>query len=118
MQESAHFIPTDFSNDFFKQIDLAMNIIKQEELKKKGISITQVHEITEVEMTQAFGITKEQMQRAAEIWVRMKGPKNGENHQPDYPKGMDWKTTTTVWKKRKKRYILYKHGIQKGLHLK
>ena len=23
-QESAHFIPTDFSNDFFKQINLAM----------------------------------------------------------------------------------------------
>ena len=65
-QESAHFVPTDFSNDFFKQIDLAMKI-KQEELKKKGISSTQVNEITEGEMTQAFGVTKEQMQRAAEI---------------------------------------------------
>ena len=65
-QESAHFIPTYFSNDFFKQIDLAMKI-KQEELKKKGISSTQVNEITEGEMMQAFGVTKKQMQRAAKI---------------------------------------------------
>ena len=65
-QESAHFIPTDFSNDFFKQIDLAMKI-KWEELNKKGISSTQVNKITKGEMTQVFGVTKEQMQRAAEI---------------------------------------------------
>ena len=66
-QESAHFIPTDFSNDFFRQIDLAMKL-KQEELKKKkGISSPQVNEITKGEMTQAFGVMKEQMQRAAEI---------------------------------------------------
>ena len=70
-QESAHFISTDFSNDFFKQIDLAMKI-KQEELKKKGISSTQVNEITKGEMTQAFGVTKEQMQRAAEILGKKK----------------------------------------------
>ena len=60
----------DFSNDFFKQINLAMKI-KWEELKKeKGISNTQVNKITEEEMTQAFGVTKEQMQRAAEILGR------------------------------------------------
>ena len=73
-QESAHFIPTDFSNDFFKQINLAMKI-KWEELKKKGISSTQVNEITEGEMTQAFGVTKEQMQRAAEILGKNKRSK-------------------------------------------
>ena len=44
-QESAHFIPTEFSNDFFKQTDLAMKI-KWEEMKKKGINITQVNKIT------------------------------------------------------------------------
>ena len=37
-QESAHFVPSDFSNDFFKQIDLAMKL-KWEELKKKGVAI-------------------------------------------------------------------------------
>ena len=86
--------------------------IKWEELKKKGISSTQVNEITEGNMTQAFGVTKEQMQRAADILG--KNPKNW----PDYPKGMDQKTTTTVQKKKRKRYISYKQGIQKGLHLK
>ena len=60
-QESAHFVPSDFSNDFFKQINLAMKL-KWEELKKKGVSRNQINEITEGEMTQAFGITKEQMQ--------------------------------------------------------
>ena len=61
-QESAHFVPTDFSNDFFRQIDLAMKI-KWEELKKKGISSTQVNKITKGEVTQA----KEQMQRERKV---------------------------------------------------
>ena len=56
-QESAHFIPTEFSNDFFKQIDLAMKI-KWEELKKKGKSSTQVNKITKGNMTQVFGVTE------------------------------------------------------------
>ena len=34
-QESAHYVPTEFSNNFFKLIDLAMKI-KQEELKRQG----------------------------------------------------------------------------------
>ena len=41
--------------------------IKQEELKKQGISSTQVNELTKGNMTQAFGVTEEQMQKAAEI---------------------------------------------------
>ena len=41
--------------------------IKWEELKKQGISSTQVNEITKGDMTQAFGVTEEQMQKAAEI---------------------------------------------------
>ena len=41
--------------------------IKWEEMKKKGISSTQVKEITKGDMMQAFGVTKEQMQRAGEI---------------------------------------------------
>ena len=45
-QESAHLVPTEFSNNFFKQIDLAMKI-KWEELKKQGISSTQFNKITE-----------------------------------------------------------------------
>ena len=65
-QKSAHFVPSDFSNDFFKQINLAIKL-KWEELKKKGVSSNQINKITEGEMTQAFGVTKEQIQQAAEI---------------------------------------------------
>ena len=59
-QGSAHFVSSDCSNDFFRQIDIAMKL-KWDELKKKGVSSNQINEITKGEMTQAFGVTKEQM---------------------------------------------------------
>ena len=65
-QESAHFIPTEFSDSFFKQFNLAMKI-KREELKKQSKISTQVNEITEGDIIQAFGVTEDQMQKAAEI---------------------------------------------------
>ena len=37
--------------------------IKKEELKKQGKNSTQVNEITEGDMIQAFGVTEDQMQR-------------------------------------------------------
>ena len=95
-QESAHFIPTEFSESFFKQFNLAMKI-KREELKKQGKSSTQVNEITKGDMIQAFGVTKDQMQKA------------------DYQKGMDQKATITV---QRRKYYSYNQGIQKVLHSK
>ena len=41
--------------------------IKREELKKQGRSSAQVNEITERDMIQAFGITEDQMEKAADI---------------------------------------------------
>ena len=38
-QESAHYVPTEFSYNFFKQFDLVMKI-KKEELKKRGKNST------------------------------------------------------------------------------
>ena len=73
-QESAHFVPTEFSESFFKQFNLAMKI-KREELKKQGKSSTQVNEITKGDMIQAFGVTKDQMQKAAEILCKDKKTK-------------------------------------------
>ena len=61
-QESSHFVPVEFSDSFFKQFDLAMKI-KREELKKQDKSSTQVNEITERDMIQAFGVTKDQMEK-------------------------------------------------------
>ena len=77
-QESAHFIPTEFSNSFFKQFDLAMKI-KREELKKLRKSSTQVNEITEGDMIQAFRVTKDQMQKAAEILGKGEKTEKSEN---------------------------------------
>ena len=65
-QEPSHFVPAEFSNSFFKQFNLAMKI-KREELKKQGKSSAQVNEITERDMIQAFGVTEDQMEKAAEI---------------------------------------------------
>ena len=58
-------VPTEFSNGFFKQFDLVIRI-KKEELKKQGKNSTQVNKITEGDMIQAFGVTEDQMQKAAE----------------------------------------------------
>ena len=63
---ASHFIPAEFSDSFFKQFDLAMKM-KREELKKQGKSSTRVNKITKRDMIQAFGVTEDQMEQAAEI---------------------------------------------------
>ena len=65
-QESDHYVPTEFSGNFFKQFDLAMKL-KREELKKQGKSSNQVNEITESNLIQAFGVTEDQMEKAASM---------------------------------------------------
>ena len=65
-QESSHFIPAESSDSFFKLFDLAMTI-KKEELKEQGKSSTQVNKMMVRDMIQAFGVTKDQMEKAAEI---------------------------------------------------
>ena len=44
--------------------------LKKEELKNKGKVETEVSEITEGELVEAFGVTKDQMVRAAEILAK------------------------------------------------
>ena len=63
-QELAHYMPTEFSSSFFKQFDLAMKL-QQEELRKQERNSTQVNEITEGDLIQAFGVTEDQMEKAA-----------------------------------------------------
>ena len=63
-QESDHYVPTEFSGNFFRQFDLAMKL-KHDELKKQGGSSKQVNEITENNFIQAFGVTEDQMEKAA-----------------------------------------------------
>ena len=68
-KESSHFLPSKFSNSFFKQFDLAMKM-KKEELKKYSQVQTEVSEINEGDLVEAFGVTKDQMARAAEIHTK------------------------------------------------
>ena len=63
-QESDHYVPTEFSGNFFRKFNLAMKL-KCDELKKQGGSSKQVNEITENNFIQAFGVTEDQMEKAA-----------------------------------------------------
>ena len=65
-QESDHYVPTEFSGNFFRKFDLAMRL-KRDELKKQGGGSKQVNEITENNFMQAFGVTEDQMEKAASI---------------------------------------------------
>ena len=71
-QESDHYVPTELSSNFFRQFDLAMKL-KREELRKQGKSSNQVNEITEGDLIQAFGVTEDQMEKAATILNRNEG---------------------------------------------
>ena len=69
IQESAHFVPTEFSSSFFKKFNLAMKL-KWEGLRKQERNSTQVNEITEGDLIQAFGVTEDQMERAVAMLGR------------------------------------------------
>ena len=77
----AHYVPTEFSSSFFRQFDLAMKL-KKEELKKQERNTSQVNEITEADLIQAFGITEDQMEKVATILSRSEKTENREIHQP------------------------------------
>ena len=75
-------MPTQFSGDFFRKFDLAMKL-KRDKLKEQRSSSRQVNEITENNFIQAFGMTEDQMDKAAAMLDRSKSTKNREIHQPD-----------------------------------
>ena len=66
MHKSSHFIPAQFSDSFFRQFDLAMKL-KKDELKKQGKVNAEVSEVTEENLIEAFGVTKDHMSKAAKI---------------------------------------------------
>ena len=66
MQESLHFIPAKFGESFFRQFNMAMKL-KKEELRNQGETSTEVSEIMEDGMINAFGVTKDHMLEAAKI---------------------------------------------------
>ena len=74
-QESDHYVPAQFSSDFFKKFDLAMKL-KWDELKDQRSNSRQVNEITENNFMQAFGVTEDQMDKAAAILERSESTEN------------------------------------------
>ena len=59
-QESDHYVPAQFSSEFFRKFDLAMKL-KRDELKEQKAKSKQVNEITEENFMQAFGISEDQI---------------------------------------------------------
>ena len=77
-QESDHYMPAQFSSEFFKKFDLAMKL-KRDELKEQKAKSRQVNEITEDNFMQAFGISEDQMDKATSILERSESTKNSGN---------------------------------------
>ena len=65
-QESNHYIPAQVSSEFFRKIDLAMKL-KKEELKEQKPKPKQLNEMTEETIMQAFGISEDQLTKATSI---------------------------------------------------
>ena len=53
--------------------------LKRDELKEQRVNSRQVNEITENNFIQAFGVTEDQMDKAAAILVRSESTKNSGN---------------------------------------
>ena len=81
-QESDHYVPTEFSGNFFRQFDLAMKL-KCDELKKQGGGSNQVNELTENNFIQAFSVTENQMEKAASMLSRNENTEKWEIRRPD-----------------------------------
>ena len=82
-QKSDHYVPAQFSSEFFKKFDLAMKL-KWDELKEHKAKSRQVNEITEENFMQAFGISEDQMEKASTLLgVSEEYQKLREIRQPD-----------------------------------
>ena len=77
-QESDHYVPAQFSSDFFKKFDLAMKL-KWDELKEQRANSKQVNEITKNNSLQAFGVTEDQMDKAASMMERRESTEHSGN---------------------------------------
>ena len=66
LQESLHSIPAKFSESFFRQFNVAMQL-RKEELKKQGKVNAEVSKVTKDDIINAFGVTKDHMLEAAKI---------------------------------------------------
>ena len=77
-QESNHYVPPQFSSEFFRKFDLAMKL-KWDELKEQKPKSRQVNEITEENFMQAFGISEDQINKATSMLERSEPTENSGN---------------------------------------
>ena len=77
-QESDHYVPAQFSSEFFRKFDLAMKL-KRDELKEQKAKSKQINEITEENFMQAFGISEDQINKATSILERSESTDTSEN---------------------------------------
>ena len=77
-QESDHYVPAQFSSEFFRKFDLDMKL-KRDELKEQKAKSKQVNEITEENFMQAFGISEDHINKATSILERSEPTKNSGN---------------------------------------
>ena len=77
LQESDHYVPAQFSSEFFKKFNIAMKL-KRDELKKQKPKSKQVNEITEENFMQAFGISEDQINKATSILEKGESTENSE----------------------------------------
>ena len=76
-QESNHYVPAQVSSEFFRKIDLAMKL-KKEELKEHKPKPKQLNEMTEENIMQALGISEDQLTKATSI---LEGTESTENSE-------------------------------------
>ena len=75
MFKSSHFVLVKYSDPFFRQFDLAIKL-RRKELKKQGKVDTEVSEVTEGDLIEVFGITKDHMTKAGEILSKNENTEN------------------------------------------
>ena len=76
-QELNHYVPAQVSSEFFRKIDLAMKL-KKEELKEHKPKPKQLNEMTEENIMQALGISEDQLTKATSILEGTESTKNSE----------------------------------------
>ena len=92
--------------------------IKREELKKQGKSSAQVKEISERDMIQAFGVTKDQMEKAAEILGKDEKTKKSGNSSSCLSKGYGPESYNDSAEKTEKEVLFIQSGNTKGTTFK
>ena len=80
--------------------------LKQEELRKQERNNTQINEITEGDLIQAFGVTKDQMEKAAAMLGKSKKNEKSGNSLAWLAKDYGSENTDATVQKKKRYYFL------------